>query len=63
MYSIFESGIITTNSIVTGLTPGVTYKFVVKSRNVIGYSNYSTFINVWAVQVPDQPINLANVAN
>jgi len=37
-YAIFASGIITTSITVTSLTPGVTYKFVVKARNVIGFS-------------------------
>jgi hypothetical protein len=27
---------------VTSLTPGTTYKFIVRARNVIGYSEYSS---------------------
>jgi hypothetical protein len=46
---------------VTGLTPGVTYQFVVKSRNIIGYSDYSTSVSVLAAQVPNIPTNLANI--
>jgi hypothetical protein len=32
-YSIFKSGVVNKNAIVTGLSPGVTYKFIVQARN------------------------------
>jgi hypothetical protein len=40
-YTIFTSGIIATGTVVTGLISGETYTFVVKSRNIVGYSDYS----------------------
>jgi len=40
---------------VTGLTQGTTYKFVVKSRNIVDFSTYSTEISILAAQVPAQP--------
>jgi hypothetical protein len=33
---------------VTNLTPGVTYLFKVKAKNVVGYSDYSAEISVLA---------------
>jgi hypothetical protein len=42
------------------LTPGETYKFVVKGRNLIGYSEYSSEVLIKAAQIPDPPINLVN---
>jgi hypothetical protein len=46
---------------VTGLTPGATYKFVVQSRNLINFSEYSASITELAAQIPDAPTGLANV--
>jgi len=40
---------------VTGLNAGVTYKFVVQSRNVINFSDYSSAVSVLAAQIPDEP--------
>lgn len=37
-YSIYMSGITTTDLTVTSLTPGVIYTFVVQARNVINFS-------------------------
>ena len=44
------------------MTPGVTYYFYVKSRNVVGFSMASSIISKLAAQVPDSPTGLANVA-
>jgi len=46
---------------VTGLVPGVWYVFVVEARNLVGYSLYSESTTILAAQIPDQPINLADV--
>lgn len=43
------------------LTPGQTYKFVVKSRNIVGLSEYSASVNIIAAQIPDQPTDLVDV--
>jgi len=61
-FTIFASGIMSKSAIVTGLVPGVTYKFVVQSRNVIGFSDRSDEVTVLAAQVPDEPLFLGNVA-
>ena len=45
----------------TGLSPGISYIFRVKARNVIGYSENSETITVLAAQEPDPPTSLANV--
>jgi hypothetical protein len=37
-YSVFSDGQTTTSAIVTSLTPGLTYRIVVQSRNVVDYS-------------------------
>ena len=58
---IFASGIAEKSEIVTGLTPGVTYKFVVKSRNIVDFSVYSAEVSILAAQQPDAPTVLANV--
>lgn len=60
-YTIFATDWIPRQGTVTGLTAGLTYTFVVQSRNVIGHSDYSTSINVFAVQVPDAPTGLSDV--
>jgi hypothetical protein len=46
---------------VTGLTPGVTYKFVVQSRNIINFSENSSEIQILAAQTSDAPTDLVNV--
>jgi hypothetical protein len=38
-YSLYRSGIIDSNIIVIGLTPGMTYTFYAKARNIIGQSD------------------------
>ena len=58
---MFASGITTTYTTVTGLTPGVVYYFYVKARNIVGFSGVSSTISVKAAQVPDSPVGLANV--
>lgn len=45
-YSLFASGITTTSETVTGLSPGITYYFYVKARNVVGYSSASSVLSV-----------------
>jgi hypothetical protein len=47
-----------TSIIVTDLTPGYTYAFVVQSRTAAGLSEYSSEMIVRAAQIPDAPENL-----
>jgi hypothetical protein len=47
-YNIFQSGVVNKNVIVTGLSPGVTYKFIVQARNIIGLSSNSASVSVLA---------------
>jgi len=61
VFTIYASGIITTSTTVTSLIPGVTYLFKVISRNVVGYSDFSSSISVLAAQISDPPTSLANV--
>jgi hypothetical protein len=58
---VFSSNVVGTTETVTGLSPGVTYKFAVKARNVVSLSEFSTTVNVLAAQIPDAPTDLANV--
>lgn len=37
-YIVWSTGLLDQTDIVFGLTPGVTYKFLVQSRNIINYS-------------------------
>ena len=60
-YTVFSSGVLTTTETVTGLTPGVTYRFVVQARNVVTFSEYSAHVDVLAAQIPDAPTDLSNV--
>jgi hypothetical protein len=48
-YNIFASNLLERTKIVTGLTPGQSYDFVVQSRNVIDLSEYSTASTILAV--------------
>jgi len=45
---VWASSLLVTNDIVTGLTQGFTYKFVVKSRNIINFSEYSSEVSIIA---------------
>ena len=47
-FTIYESGILTTDSIVYGLEPGITYVFRVEARNLVGYSETSDTVTVLA---------------
>lgn len=41
VFTVFESNIEANTITVTGLTPSVTYQFLVQSRNLVGESSYS----------------------
>jgi hypothetical protein len=45
-FTLFQSGITTQSSTVTGLSPGVVYYFYVRSRNVVGFSAASSTLSV-----------------
>jgi hypothetical protein len=63
VYTVYQNDIVANTITVTGLTPGVTYSFFIQSRNLVGYSAYSSTIEVLAAQIPDAPTSLANVAS
>jgi hypothetical protein len=54
-FTVFASNVIEQTEIITGLTPGVSYKFMVQSRNIVNFSLNSAEITIQAVQVADQP--------
>jgi hypothetical protein len=60
-YTIYSSNIVESTEIITGLSPGSNYKFKIKSRNIIGFSDYSSIVVIKAAQVPDVPTGLVNV--
>ena len=47
-YIEFSTNQVLTTETVTGLTPGTSYKFIVRSRNIIGHSSDSSQITVLA---------------
>lgn len=61
-YTVYSSGTTTTSRTVSGLFPGVTYRFVVQARNLVGLSEYSDIVDILAAQVPDAPTDLQNIA-
>ena len=52
-YEVLASNILTRSYTVTSLSPGITYSFVVKSRNSVGFSTNSLAVSVLAAQTPD----------
>jgi len=52
---VLESNILTKYHTAQLLTAGVTYRFRVAARNIVGYSFMSNFISVLAAQEPDKP--------
>lgn len=60
-YQIYSQNLLQKQETVTGLTPGVSYKFITRARNVIGFSVDSSSVTILAAQVPDAPLNLVNV--
>jgi hypothetical protein len=43
------------------LTPNTVYTFYVTARNSVGFSVSSVIVSILAAEVPDAPINLANL--
>lgn len=41
VYTVYSENLVVTAETITGLTPGTNYKFIVKARNVIGFSEDS----------------------
>jgi hypothetical protein len=50
VFSILQSGITATHFTVTGLSAGTTYTFEVQSRNIYGFSTYSSQVLILAAQ-------------
>ena len=50
-----ESGVLSTSYVATGLTPGLTYKFKVKSRNSFGFSDFSSVLSLYCAFIPAVP--------
>lgn len=47
-WQVYANDILVENDIVISLTPSESYKFKVRSRNVIGYSDYSNEVTIMA---------------
>ncbi len=47
-YEVYSDSFTPTSITITGLTPGTTYNIVVKSRNLVGRSPFSTSLSVLA---------------
>lgn len=55
---MFADGITSTNSVLTGLTLGITYELTVEARNSLGYSSPSetlSFLHALVPETPDAP--------
>jgi titin len=48
VFSVYSSGVLELSDIITGLTPGTTYKFRVRARNIVDFSVYSQEIEITA---------------
>jgi hypothetical protein len=59
-YTVFATQVTATTITVTGLTAGIRYRFVVQSRNAVGLSLESVYVDVLAAQKPDAPTALQN---
>jgi hypothetical protein len=44
--------------LVTSLTSGTTYEFIVEAKNEFGYSAYSTTLTVLAAYIPEVPTSV-----
>ena len=60
-FEVFSSNVVVKTETVTGLTPGLTYRFKVEARNIISYSEFSSHVDILAAQIPDAPTDLADV--
>ncbi len=59
-YKTLASGIVGTSYTATQLTAGLTFKFKIQARNVIGLSVMSTEVSILCARIPDAPTSLAN---
>jgi len=57
-YVVLASGIRAHSYLATSLTAGLTYKFKVEARNVVGLSAYSNIVGILAAKPPNTPYNL-----
>jgi len=62
-FLLLKSGVTELFYTATSLTPGSTYTFTVRARNIYGLSIDSTSVFILAAQIPDSPTSLANVAS
>jgi hypothetical protein len=56
-----DSAVTQTEYVLSSITPGVTYSFMVTARNTVGSSLNSDALSILGAKVPDSPVNLANV--
>jgi hypothetical protein len=63
VYVLLQENRLATNYYTTGnISPGETYTFKVTARNLVGTSDFSTPLSIFAAKPPDAPINVSNVA-
>jgi len=63
LFLLLKSGVTELFYTATLFTPGSTYTFTVRARNIYGLSIDSTSVSILAAQIPDSPTSLANVAS
>jgi hypothetical protein len=56
VYTILASGVTARTYTAAGLYSAITYKFKVKARNSVGYSDFSSPVSILAAQIPDVPL-------
>ena len=59
-YKTLVSGVVATSYTATLLTAGLTFKFKIQARNVIGLSVLSSEVSILCARIPDAPTTLAN---
>ena len=55
IYSEIATGVTSTSYTKTGLSAGTSYKFRVRARNSVDFSDYSSVFTIVAATVPSQP--------
>lgn len=49
-----SNSLLVSYDVTSGLTAGSAYQFMVRSKNIYGWSSYSTAVTIYASDVPDQ---------
>ena len=48
VYFVYQTGVVDSQIVITGLNAGTSYSFKIRSRNIIGYASFSDEIQILA---------------